>query len=93
MKCDKIRFTQHALRRMFDRGISPEDVRTVVMTGDIIEEYPDDIPYPSVLVLGWARNRPRHAVVAWDVAGGECSVVTVYIPDAAMWNDDFRTRR
>ena len=38
-------------------GVSAEDeVRNVIQTGETIEDYPDDFPYPSRLVLGMART-------------------------------------
>lgn len=40
MKCSKLIFSRHAVERMFEREISPEDVRTVVSTGEVIVEYP-----------------------------------------------------
>jgi hypothetical protein len=42
---------------MFQRGISMEGVKLALTTGEIIEEYPDDKPYPSRLVLGWCGGR------------------------------------
>lgn len=33
--------TFHAIRRMEERGVSKADVITLIMNGDIIEEYPD----------------------------------------------------
>lgn len=59
----------------------------------MIENYPDDTPYPSKLMLGWVHNRPIHVVVA--DAGDESLwvVVTAYEPDANLWEDDFRRRK
>jgi hypothetical protein len=45
-------FRVHALRRMFERHISVEDVEDVSQHGEMIENYPDDTPYPSRLMLG-----------------------------------------
>lgn len=93
MKCAKMLLTRHALQRMFERGISPEDVQSAVLAGDIIESYPDDAPYLSALLLGRIVNRPLHVVVAQDPATGECYVVTAYEPEADLWSEDFRTWR
>ncbi|HEC98793.1 MAG TPA: DUF4258 domain-containing protein [Proteobacteria bacterium] len=54
----------HAIQRMFQRKISYEDVLSVLRTGEVIEVYPADVPYPSRLILGWCGARPLHAVVA-----------------------------
>jgi len=37
-------FRTHAIRRMFQRHISAADVRRILETRDVIEEYPDDLP-------------------------------------------------
>lgn len=47
-----------AIRRMFQRRISDKEVRHVIETGETIETYPEDSPYPSRLVLGWYGSRP-----------------------------------
>jgi hypothetical protein len=46
----KILYRTHALVRMFQRKIRVEDVRGVVVNGETIEDYPDDVPYPSCLI-------------------------------------------
>ena len=48
----KITFRAHAVRRMFERVVSTDEVRAVLATGETIADYPDDTPYPSRLVLG-----------------------------------------
>lgn len=88
----KLVFRVHAVRRMYERGISDEDVRHVLMLGDVIEEYPDDLPYPSRLVLGWRAGRPLHIVAAESTNTDETIVITVYEPDAGLWQPGFRER-
>ena len=78
---------------MFERGISPDQVYEIVTSGEVIEDYPDDKPYPSVLLLGHAQDKILHAVVARDPVAGDCYIVTVYMPDTTIWSDDFRKRR
>jgi hypothetical protein len=89
----KLIFRIHAIQRMFERQISPEDVRSVVESGETIQEYPDDTPYPSRLVLGWKLQRPIHIVVADNEADNEKIIVTVYEPDPTQWADDFKRRK
>ncbi len=86
-------FRAHAIRRMFQRRIAVGDVRRVIETGETIEANPDDLPYPSRLVLGQVGGRPVHVVVAEDQLGDESVVVTVYEPDPALWRPGFRRRR
>jgi hypothetical protein len=76
---------------MFDRGISADDVRSVIRRGEMIEDYPDDYPYPSRLMLGWRGSRPIHVVAATNPAV-ETIVITVYEPNPKQWSADMRTR-
>ena len=78
---------------MFERSISPDEVLQLIESGEVIEGYPDDQPYPSVLLYAHVKGKILHAVVASDSATGDCYVITVYVPDAAIWSDDFRSRR
>lgn len=77
---------------MFERGIGVDDVRKVLATGETIEGYPDDTPYPSRLVLGWRGGRPIHLVVADNASSDEVIVITVYEPDINRWEPGFRRR-
>ena len=49
----KILWTQHCLQRMQERNISRADVKNGIVTGEIIEDYPDDYPNPSCLIFGY----------------------------------------
>jgi len=80
---DKFMISKHARVRMFQRNVSTNDIKDVIMKGEIIEEYLSDEPYPSVLMLGFLENIPYHVVVA------ECEdqvrIVTVYKPTEDKW--------
>ena len=78
---------------MFERGISEADVKKVVQTGEVIENYPEDTPYPSKLVLGWCESRPLHVVVAEHKADKKNIIVTVYEPSLDFWEADFKRRK
>jgi hypothetical protein len=93
MDCKALKFSGHALRRMFERSISPSDVRKVVEAGQVIESYPNDYPYPSILLLGFANGQPLHVVLGYNEAAEECHVVTAYHPDPTQWDNTFKTRR
>lgn len=86
-------FRVHAIRRMFERKISVDDVRRVIDDGEIIEDYPDDSPFPSRLMLGWEGSRPIHVVVAQRREQEERIVITAYEPDPEMWDSGFRRRK
>ena len=81
------------IQRMFERSISTEDVRLVIQNGETIESYPNDLPYPSRVLLGWRKNRPLHIVVADNLEESEIVVITVYEPDPSKWDREFRRRR
>lgn len=78
---------------MVQRGITDVDVREVLASGEIIEDYPDDTPFPSRLVLGWQGSRAIHVVAAKDALAHETIVITVYEPDTDQWEPGFRRRR
>ena len=77
---------------MYERG-NPEEVHTVIQTGETIEDYPNDFPYPSRLLLGWRGLRPIHVVVADNAHDKENIVVTVYEPDRDEWEPDLKRRK
>jgi len=77
---------------MFERRITAEDVRHVLATGEVIEDYPADIPYPSRLIVGWRGGRPLHVVVAYNAGQDETIVITAYEPDPRRWDATFRRR-
>jgi hypothetical protein len=78
---------------MLQRGIRADEVEEVVARSEIIEDYPDDTPFPSRLLLGMPGGRPLHVVVADEPGTDVTYVVTAYCPDPAQWDADFRRRR
>lgn len=93
MECTRVFFSRHAVERMFERSLSPGDVRTVLQHGEVIASFPDDKPFPSSLVLGLVAGQPLHVLVAFNASEGTCMVVTTYRPDPDLWESDFRSRR
>lgn len=83
----------HAVQRMFERGISQDDVQAVLAVGEEIATYPDDVPYPSRLLLAWRGDRPIHVVVADNPQDDEQIVMTVYEPDPMLWEAGFKRRK
>jgi hypothetical protein len=42
---------------MFERGIKESHVSKVIAEGELIAEYPDDEPFPSMLLMaGWTKK-------------------------------------
>jgi len=78
---------------MFERKVSEADIRTILESGRTIEDYPEDVPFPSRLILGRVRERPLHVVAARNEEQKELIIITVYEPDLDLWEQDFKTRR
>lgn len=78
---------------MEERGtIREQEVFEAVTTGEIIESYEDDKPYPSMLLFGKTLGeRPLHVVCAYASEEDQVIVITVYEPDPNRW-EDFRRR-
>jgi hypothetical protein len=89
----RVRITDHADEEAAADGLSFDEVYFSVLLGEIIEEYPEDQPYPSCLILGETfRGEPVHSVWAYNSASRWVVLVTVYRPDPARWID-WRERR
>ena len=88
----KIIYRLHAVERMFGRDISVSDISKTLKSGKIIENYPEDKPYPSKLILGFVEDRPIHVVAAENKIDNELIVITVYEPDPLKWDANFERR-
>ena len=91
-ECEAVVITVHAQERLRQGGIKIKDIKNCIMTGEIIEQYPDDFPFPSCLIFGYATNDKVLHVVASD-EGSESRIITAYFPDNIKFEDDLKTRR
>ena len=88
----KVLWTQHCLQRMQERNISRADVKNGIVTGEIIEDYPDDYPNPSCLIFGYnISGQILHIVVGCDSIN--VYIITAYYPDTNKFENDLKTRR
>ena len=90
----RILFLPHAVSQMNspDRMISTQEVRAVILEGELIEDYPEDVRGHSCLMLGrGAEDRPVHVVCT--PKRDYLAVITAYLPSAEQWASDWRTRR
>lgn len=62
-------------------------------TGEMIQDYPEDKPYPSRLVLGWRGSAPIPVVAADSTESDETFVITVYEPTLDLWETGFRKKK
>ena len=63
------------------------------MSGEIIESDLDRNPLPIFLWFAMMHSRPIHVAIAWDSNTQMAHIVTVYEPDEAHFESDFKTRR
>ena len=74
--------------------VTDQEVYEAVCNGEAIKVYPDDTPYPSVLIFGMtSAQRPLHIVCAYDNDEDRAVIVTVYQPDPTLWEDYRRRKR
>lgn len=93
MAFEKLVFRVHVIQRMFQRGIAEENVRKVLEEEKVVEQYPEDHPFPSYLMLGFCGERPIHVVAADNEDRQETIVITAYEPDPSEWNASFTQRK
>lgn len=82
--------TTHAMRRMGLRRVLHDDIKQVIASGDVIEEYPDNLSYPKILLMSHVREEPLYVSCAFD--GSYAYIVTVHWYDPTRWIDPW-TRR
>ncbi len=101
-----VHVTDHADEEANNDSLALEEIYEPLSSGRVIEDYPEDRPYPSCLVMGYCHQRkterderdaepiqPVHSVWAYNESSGFCVLVTVYRPDPARWSDDYEKRR
>ena len=90
----RILFLPHAIRQMTrpDRMIGTGDIRLVIATGEVIEDYPNDTRGHSCLMMGFDdEENPIHILCA--PRGDYLAVITAYRPSRLEWDKDFKTRK
>ena len=89
----EINYRIHATRRMFQRNIDNSDVEKVIKEGIVIEQYEDDLPFPSFLISGKTNHGdPLHVVASLNINERILYVITVYYPDPIKWVDEYSRR-
>lgn len=71
--------------------ITIDDIKTAILEGELLEDYPDDPRGHSCLMLGTTEDgRPLHIVLT-ILDQEEVLIITVYVPTLPKWLDP-RTR-
>ena len=90
---NRIRITDHADEEAEADHLSFDKILVSVFHGKIIEDYPNDWPYPSCLIYGDTfGGEPVHSVWTYNAKNRWAAPITVYRPDPNRWID-WRTRR
>jgi len=89
----RIIIRRHAFEQMYARKISEEDIEDIIRNGEIIESYPDDYPFPSILICGLSGSRLLHVVAAFNEDKDEIIVITSYEPDEEHFNSGTMRRK
>ena len=93
IEANSVMITDHADEEAYNDSLSFNDILRSISAGEIIEQYPEDKPYPSCLIL--SRNVKAeliHTVWAYNSETQSSVLVTVYRPDPEQWIEG-RTRR
>lgn len=87
---ETIQMSSHCYKRCVERKISYEEIKLCIKNGEIIENYPEDYPYPSALVFSNA-DKPLHVVAG--LSEDYLWIITAYRPDSDKWEPDYKTRK
>jgi hypothetical protein len=92
VKTGDYRLTVHALERCVEREIWPDELKEVIISGEIIESYPQDKYGPSCLIWGMTeKGRILHVQCSLNPVW----IITAYDPtlNSEEWDADFKRRR
>ena len=89
---DNVLISDHAAMRFRQRGLKVKDIRSAVNNGEIIEQYPEDFPFPSCLIFGKAADEKIIHVVMSD-EGKMSRIITAYYPDPDKWDSQLKVRK
>ena len=79
--------------RLRQRALSRDIILSAVGSYEIIEEYPEDKYLPSYLIRAENGELVFHVQIATDIISENVRIVTTYIPEPSLWEEDFRRRR
>jgi len=84
---DTIVLTEHLLTRMRQRNIRLQDIKRTIESGEIIEQYPDDYPFPSCLING------ENMHIVCSKGEGRLYIITAYRPSLEKWEVGYSIRK
>ena len=84
---DAIILTEHLLTRMRQRKIRIEDIKSAIINGEIIEQYPTDYPFPSCLING------ENIHIVCGLGNEQLYIITAYRPAPERWEAGGKKRK
>ncbi len=86
IQSNRVQITAHADDEAFADHLSFDEIGSSVVHGEIIEDYPDDRPYPSCLIYGdTTYGDPVHSVWGYNREREAAILITTYRPDPERW--------
>ena len=93
IRASRIRITDHADEEAESDYLIFDEIYFSVLNGEVIENYPNDKPYPSCLIYGQTfSGDPVHSVWAFNEQNQWTVLITAYRPDPTRWIN-WRKRR
>ncbi len=81
VKKENIEWRKHIFQRMLERNIDRADLKTVIMEGEMIENYVDDKSFPSALFFKVVIAAPTNDVGIASMPNGTRSVIVEFVSD------------
>ena len=82
---DQYAYTHHAeIQRRADE-LTFAQIEEALLSGEILEQYPDTGRGESCLIVGFGGDVPVHAVCGWR--GEKVALITVYVPHPPKFVD------
>jgi len=75
----------HAHQRMAERNVLTDDIESVVLLGDVVEENQENFPHPTCTFMRFVHGEPLYAVCA--LAPDRVFIITVHWMDPDKWTD------
>lgn len=93
IKTGNFEWRKHILVRLAERNIAQDTILEAILSGEVIEDYSQDKPFPSCLIFKVTEGKPYHVVVGFDLEYKKAYIVTTYNPTLDKFGSDFKTRR
>lgn len=81
----------HARQRKGERQVTDDELKLVILEGDVIEEYPQAKPYPKCLLMKHIRGEPLYVSCSFN--GEKARIITTHWYDPEKWLDPWTRRK